>query len=196
MNCREIQSKLLDYIDCYIEGDERDEITRHLESCDSCKRQFLVWQETITEIQKARQLVYEAPQISSVKDRVMMQIEMYERNKKTYRRNIKVWNRLAAIAAAFAIMFVGYAGYTDVSGGVNSEPIGQIAAVDLENDQQNMIKKEDVVRIASNEELESAAAGSSDLIIAYSLGGVFAGLTVTSLFMRKRSEKKMNESLT
>ena len=191
MNCEEVQSNLLDYIDCQIDSDMMHEISAHLESCEHCKMQYGNWQDTLEEIQKTKQMLYSIPNRISVKDNIMQHISIYEHNKRTYKRNMHIWNRLAGMAAALAIMFSGYAVYGDYQASISEPPVIDQAFSEIS------MKKEDVVRISSNDETMTVSNGQESVnsVISYSLGGVFAGMAFVSIGMRKRNAKQLNEYL-
>lgn len=189
MNCEGVQSKLLDYIDCQMDSEMMHEISDHLESCEHCKIQYGNWQDTLEEIQKAKQMIYSAANRVSVKEKVMRQIAIYEGNKRTFQRNMGIWNRLAGIAAMLAIMFSGYAVYSDQQTDISEPPAIEQTLLSQ--------KKEDVVRISSNDEVLTAsdAKGTVNSIIPYSLGGVFVGIAFVSVGMSKRNARQLNEYL-
>jgi anti-sigma factor RsiW len=193
MKCDEFQSILLDYIDCQTDMITTESILKHLQTCQKCNEQFINWQETINEIQSAKQIVYDMPDFS-VKSNVMNYIEIFEKQKKTYNKNIKIWNRLASIAAAFAIFFIGYAGYSDYSLNTTNQ-IDNSMLVAEQSLYELQTKREDVVRIASNENdvvlKENVLSVTSTL--PYSLGGVFAGIGIVSFVFRRRIEKQLND---
>ncbi|OEH85936.1 hypothetical protein BHU72_03970 [Desulfuribacillus stibiiarsenatis] len=183
MRCEEVQSSILDFIDCELDQTMCQKITEHLNSCQSCRLQHKGWEETIYAIQASKNDEF-ANEYRSVKENVMNRIQHFENHKTVFKKNIKVWNRLAGIAAAFAILFVGYAGYNDInSSSSQSLPMEQDVSI-------TTVKKGDVVRISSNEQ-ELANMGLSNENVPYSLSGIFFGIGVMSIFMRKKIEKQL-----
>jgi len=51
MNCKEIQVKLIDYLDKGLEADAMDEIRHHLDNCAECRREAEELQELLTTMQ-------------------------------------------------------------------------------------------------------------------------------------------------
>jgi len=194
MKCDELQSILLDYIDCQTDIITSESIMEHLQTCQKCNEQFTNWQETITEIQNAKQIVYDMPNFS-VKNNVMNYIEIFEGQKKTYNKNIRIWNRLASIAAAFAIFFIGYAGYSDYS--LNTNQVDNYALVAEQSLHELQTKREDVVRIASNENDVVLKENVFNIAstIPYSIGGIFAGIGIVSFVIRRKIEKQLDDIL-
>lgn len=194
MKCDELQSMLLDYIDCQTDWIMSEAIMKHMESCPKCNEQYIDWQEIINEIQNAKQVVYDLPEFS-VKEKVLNYIEIFEKQKSTFNKNIKIWNYLASTAAAFAIFFIGFAGYTDIS----KPPIvdNYNISVVMQEDYDVQTKKEDVVRIASNEGIVVYKEGTfnNSNTVPYALGGIFAGIGLISLGFKRSLKKQLNEIL-
>ena len=195
MNCQETQSKLLDYIDCEINEYDKKFVRNHLDICEDCNDQYLEWKETISTIKESKESVYDIEGCKSIKFNVMKRVELYEVQKKTFNKNIKVWNQLASIAAAFAIMFAGYAGYNQA---IDKEQTNTSLAVEeLQSiySEESSEKKGDVVRIASNDEPIGLSKYNLKTVAPYSLGGVFLSIGAASIVMRRRLEKQLKELL-
>lgn len=187
MNCNNAQEKMLYYLENNLPDDFYKQMSEHIDTCEDCQKQIKIWNTVLSDIQDTE--VYYASNIGnkSVQDNVMNYIYTYETHRNTFRKNISAWNRLAAAAAAFAILFAGYAGYSHDA--LVKSQSAQVFTAD-----ENGEKKPDVVRIASNEVVHLNQDQQPLKVVApYSLGGVFVGIGALSLYMRKRLEKQMKD---
>ncbi|OEF98733.1 anti-sigma factor family protein [Desulfuribacillus alkaliarsenatis] len=193
MNCQQVQSMLLDFIDCQLNVSDEQLVKEHISVCEECKAKYLDWKQTLTHIKDTKALVYSEPNCASIKNDVMRRIEVFEGQKRVFKRNINVWNRLASIAAVFAIMFIGYAGYNQSI--TPEQPSTMLAIEQQMNTDESQEKKGDVVRIASNDDTTIATNTSLKTVAPYSLGGIFLGIGAASIVMRRKLEKQLQDIL-
>lgn len=184
MNCTKVQDQILNYIDNNLPDDYYLELSEHINNCVDCQEQVKIWNEVLKDIKNTTNYDDFKNTNSSVQDNVMNYVYSYETHKNTFRKNINAWNRLAAVAAAFAIMFAGYAGYSH-------EALVKNQTDQVMNIEQQYEKKADVVRISSNEVMQTNQVQPIKVIAPYSLGGIFMGIGALSLYMRKKLEKQM-----
>ena len=54
MNCEEVGTKMIDYLDDQLPQNEKDSIEKHLENCESCMDEIRDYQSMLQEISETR----------------------------------------------------------------------------------------------------------------------------------------------
>ncbi len=95
MTCLEVQSKLIAYIDCKLEKDQKVEFLKHIQNCEDCKEELNIY---YTMIEGMRQLDNNATLSENFTEELNLRIEhemKQNRNKKGF------------IRSSVAVLFIG-----------------------------------------------------------------------------------------
>lgn len=114
MKCADLQENLAEYWDMAEEDERRQAIEAHLESCEACREEFMIWQESTQLIKDTVGTMERPPQYEPMSSQVMQRIYSGEKWRlpvadriysisSPMRRNVSL-----AIAFCMAVFLVGF----------------------------------------------------------------------------------------